>query len=589
MKKLIKHWNITLAVLLIIVLGGMIVLAPLFNRLSPYAPPLLEHELNELTPDWSLATNNNWSPWYTLPDGTTEWNPAASYNAWLATIPEADKAWPQITRLKEHYKHNEYKQFNTELLYQSMYGKLPDEPNKWKLIQPVLGSPLSDDLLEGLKEALAKPILGCVLNDGYGPYEHAAIVEFDDDFDPGPLDYDPQANTAFHNIMQGWVGDLTRLFKFLKSRGAYELEAGNADAFVEIVELMFNSAHHAAALPTFLGQIVEFSIQDRSMELMSWGLEHHRDQLTEDHLRTFEAMLAKPTNFQVRWQGESLVFHDSIRRLIDARGVLKAPKEDQTSSWDFKFPDPVHLTDDQLDPSTQRVLMVHNLSLRAMVKQGQLPWDQSATTAQQIVAEHDGLLTPQGKRYLDIFAPGYDRIANALRARSQRALGLRTAIAAHRHRLRHGQFPFSLEVIDPDLMPFDPIDAFTNQPLRYEILGQNPGQSAPDDPSTMPVIYSIGHDRADNAATPAYSVVMMDKLVINESTGEKEVIEVEVRTVLSPEWTTGPKEYAQGLTPPKERWGDWILFPVPMDDPKPRDYEYNDLTGELEWIEESDW
>ena len=547
---------------------------------GPFGPPLTDAQLTQVTPDWSAVTHNNWSPWYTLPDGSLEWNPAASYNAWLATVPEADKVWPELTWNMEQYKRLEYDLYQTDHLRNNVFGILPNEPAKWSRIEPLLAEGISDELLAGLKRDLAKPVLGCVLSTTYGPAQHAAIVEFDNDFDPGPLEYDPQANIAFHDMMQGWIGDLSRLTNFLKSKGAHELEQGNPDAFVEIVELMFNSAHHAAALPTLMGQLVEFSAQDRSMAMMSWGIEHHRDQLTEEHLQTFERLLAKPNNFQVRWQGEAMALHDSIRRLTNKFGVLDNPKPTQTSTWDFDFLDPIHTPDDQLDPSMQRVLMVYNQILAAMVKQAQLPWDQDATTAQEILDEHDWELSEQGKRYLNIFAPALDSIAGALRARSQRALGLRTAIAAHRAKLRHGQFPSSIEsiqAIDPDLMSFDPIDAFTNKPLLYVLTDDGP------------VVYSVGQDHTDNAATPAYSVRLMDKLVINETTGQREIIEVEVRTVLPPEWTSGPKEYTLGQSPPSEHWGDWILFPVPMDDPDPRDFDYNDLTGELELIEDTDW
>tara|TARA_R110002072_G_scaffold42064_22_gene119298 strand:- start:209739 stop:211571 length:1833 start_codon:yes stop_codon:yes gene_type:complete len=565
-----------------------------------FGPPLTQAQLKQVTPDWSIVTHNNWSPWYTDPnagpDGPTDnkpvWNPAASYNAWLETVPEEDKAWPGLTWNMERYKRHEYDLYQTDHLRNNEFGTLPNEPAEWSRIEPTLASPISDELLEGLKRDLAKPVLACVLSTTYGPAAHAAIVEFDNDFDPGPLEYDPKANLALANVFLPSVGDLSRMTNFLKSKGAHELEQANPDTFVEIVELLFNSAHHAAALPALIGQLVEFSIQDKAMELMSWGIEHHRDQLTEEHLRTFEQLLAQPNNFKVRWQGEAMVFHDSIRRLTNKYGVLDNPTPAQTNSFQFELADPISTPDDQLDPSMQRVLMVYNQILQTIEPASTLPWDQDATTAQEILDEHDWELAEQAKRHLKLFVPALDSITGDFRARSQRALGLRTAIAAHRHRLRHGQFPSAIESIqihDPDLMPFDPIDAFTNQPLRYEILGPNLGQGDPDDPNTMPVIYSLGHDRTDNAATPAYSVVMMDKLVINETTGEKEIIEVEVRTVLPPEWTTGPKEYAQGLTPPKERWGDWILFPIPMDDPAPRDFDYNDLTGEYEWIEDTDW
>ncbi len=64
-------------------------------------------------------------------------------------------------------------------------------------------------------------------------------------------------------------------------------------------------------------------------------------------------------------------------------------------------------------------------------------------------------------------------------------------IVVHRHRVRHGEWPESLDSIDPDVLPVPAIDLYSGEPLGYAYDGSRPklwafGSDRDDDGGRMP-------------------------------------------------------------------------------------------------------
>jgi hypothetical protein len=72
-----------------------------------------------------------------------------------------------------------------------------------------------------------------------------------------------------------------------------------------------------------------------------------------------------------------------------------------------------------------------------------------------------------GRRVFAEMIPAYPNSVAVHRRTVMVVLATRIALAAHRHHLRHGQPPASLDAIDPDLLAFDPVDGFTGGRLVY--------------------------------------------------------------------------------------------------------------------------
>lgn len=509
-----------------------------------HTEPLTEAELAELTPDWDVVTGGNWSPWYDAEDGTKVWNPAASYNAWVASVPEADKAWPiLIDAYCEHMDsvfHND--------LYLEHAGTLPEHPERWALYRALIETDEVGLLCERIKEASIRPVLGCELLNTTDPYEHAQMVEHgidDDNWDTGS----PQSE-ALLDILLPWLGTSRAATNLLNGRAAYELEQGNTDAYIELVESIDRLASLQQDVPVLISSLVEIAIQSVVHGSIDWALVTHPDAFDEPQLARLDAILKAHEQVHISWEGESLYFHDAVRRVCDDQGNFSAT---QFSNWQFSGP-ACSLPIADLGPGAQRMLYVQHQCLAQGEPMARLPWDESVESMQSVLEREGAKLNKVGNIALEMMIPAIDKAAVRERSFHQQAIGTRLAIAAYRHRLRHDTFPESLEAFDNDLVSFNPIDAFNGQPLVYRIA------------EGRPLIYSVGDDRIDDNG-----LIRWEKKEVGELGDEKQI---RVRTW--PKWIPTQQAAAHRLNVPESITGDWVLFPMPVDDPEPIDEREED-------------
>ena len=123
---------------------------------------------------------------------------------------------------------------------------------------------------------------------------------------------------------------------------------------------------------------------------------------------------------------------------------------------------------------------------------------------------------------------------------NQFAIGTRTTIALYRHKLMHGQFPSSIDGVDEVFLRFEPIDHFTNEPLKLR-LSEN-----------TPVVYSVGPDRIDDGGEQIHRVMYGTS----------------IRTMLrNPDWISNEEADARRMNEAEALTGDFVIYPVPRDDP----------------------
>jgi hypothetical protein len=515
-----------------------------------HAEPLTETELAELTPDWDAVTRGNWSPWYDAGDGTTEWNPVASYNAWVASIPEGDRAWPAL--VDAYYAH--FDLLTSEVIMECN-GTVPTDPERWALFEPVLATPESDALLDKLLRAFDRPEMGGWLNNSDGPYEHAAMVKHAAAqpepapgerafYQPGPLKFDREANNELINIWMPWLSRQRHFANFMRSKAAYELERGDTEMFVETMTALLRSSDMAGDIPMYINQLVESAIENLTLGTIDWALLHHGDQFEASALQELDDAIRLHGDVQVIWQGEALQFNDTLRRLGDASGKL-APGA--SANVGMGLGQPTSLPDAQLHASSQRALLVYNRLLKAASDHAGLDWDGTNGQIDALYQQQRGSLNSVTSVMLDILLPSLDRMSISFRQSAQQTVGTRLAIAAYRHRLRHGSFPESLDAIDTDLIGFNPVDAFTGEPLKYRIV------------DNRPLIYSVGDDRVDDNG-----LIRWRNKEVGELGDEKQI---RVRTW--PEWIPSAQAAQQRRDAPETIVGDWVLFPMPVNDPEP--------------------
>lgn len=422
-----------------------------------YTKPLSKSELAQLTPDWSVVTHGNWSPWFTEADGSQTWNPAASFNAWLATVPEEDKAWPVLVDV----------QYAGYELYNNLeVGKFPEDVEDWQSMVALCALDESKEMIDRLKEALGRPVIGAMLYEGTIPAPNGRNIDTNYTRDPvefavlekhgiEDIEFVESTNPNINLIgvglptlgKQRWMANLFRTYAI------YEFERGHVDEFVELVTISMDSADIAPALNTLIGQLVAIAIEQQGNTTVQWALEHSPEQFSDQHLLQLDQLIARHQNRTLLWQGEAMSFHDSIRRMVNDRGALVPGGARSLQGGGASFELPTSLPDKQLHASSQRTLLVYNKMLEQAQVESIYPLLSTGTNMNQALVQAKKDLNAIGYLFLDILTPATSSASQRFRLLQQESIEIRLTIAAHRHALRHGEIPASNEEIDQDLLP----------------------------------------------------------------------------------------------------------------------------------------
>ncbi|MEX0875908.1 MAG: hypothetical protein WD114_00475 [Phycisphaerales bacterium] len=509
----------------------------------------------ELRTDWDEVTGGNWSPWVDAGDGTKEWNPAASYNAWAASVPEEEKAWPVLLEVEYEY---------IPIIRNEYLGSIPTDGEEWDRLVPVLATEDADTMLARVLVAFNKPVMGVWWSsEDLEPYEHAAKVKHAESqpepepgerevYHPGTLSFDPEANYPILKAVLPSLGRHRDFTNFTRSKSAYELEQGDAALFVASMEGLLKSTDLSIELPLLISVLVETAIESVAIRTIDWGVSTHRERFDAAMLERLDNALAEHADARYVWEGEALMFHDVVRRVSDQNGRLRATGvqslQDPTGVRSDGLSTPTDLPDTMLHASSQRTLYAHKKILLSASEHSILPWDGKELDADSILEQEREKLNFISFKILNIMLPALDRAAQRVRQHTQEVIGVRVGIAAHRHYERHGAFPESIDAIDDDLIDFDPVDAFTGEPLKYKLT------------ETGPVVYSVGPDRIDNGGRQGWNM---------NTAWDDSTYRVKKRV----EWWS-PEE-AQALAGNEDAQWDWVLFPVPPDENPPVEEEYD--------------
>ena len=117
------------------------------------------------------------------------------------------------------------------------------------------------------------------------------------------------------------------------------------------------------------------------------------------------------------------------------------------------------------------------------------------TNAWPVLDAGDRAMGTPPKRFLlsHVMEDSYSRVFLLKFARAEVSRQMMvTALALHRHKLRHGKFPENLAALMPEFLPEVPRDFIDGQPLRYRPL-----------PDGQFLLYSIGQDAVDNGGDPS--------------------------------------------------------------------------------------
>jgi len=508
-----------------------------------YTTPLIQQELSDLTPDWTKVTQGNWSPWHTLPDGTKEWNPAASFNAWIATVPDQDKAWIEIADI---FWSNQKYLINLE------YAFFPQQNNRWEEHAEEFRTEKFQHIIDRTIDALNRPVMGCGLYTSTDPIEHDAFLRHG--FNNDSWNPTPPHNPNLMELQLPYLGSHRTMINLLISGASIAIKDNRPEDFIEIATAAINSADLSIEYPDMISQFVRISVVSNSTQIIRWGLANHEGEFTLDQLEELEHALEPYKKIHQIWEGEALSTHDSFRRLAGPDGKLSISEQAKSMSGDGLpiLGPPTHLPDSQLGSSIQRPLVIYNHIFRKETERKNTLWHlQSTTDTDEVDFEH-GVVSVAVKNLLENRLSTTSLGSRYLRWVNQEVKATAAAIAVHKYRAIHGHFPESLTHLDYSDDAF--LDEFTGKPLLYRLTDEGP------------IIYSTGDNRIDNGGNQRWTTKLVGEL------GNK----VEIKSVSKPLWIDHNMVEGYQARAPDKIAGDWVLYPMMMDDPEPDFDEWED-------------
>lgn len=489
-------------------------------------------QLDEIDIDYTPMIQGRWSPWRVDTGGDRVWDPVAGFNGWVRSLSDDERAWPGIYAFSQQH---------AAMFEHDDVGARPHGADDFGFIRAWHKEPANREAVDGLCRVLMRPYMGALLSD-----LEDEILE-----DPiGPMSAelrDGGTNISMLDSLRQPLGPLRRAVGVLSNGAMVAIEEGDSDRFVALISAALGSQHLVDECPNAIDQLVRIACQIQCYYTVMWALETHPDALSEAHLAALDGVIASNAVDGYNPLGEALFLEDTLRRYAteDAQfrfGAIADAFINDKDLWDLQGP-PTSRPVRAFDASLQQPLWLLLVANRYGASASTLPWDGSDIEMPDLVPA--GMeLNPVSSRFAKIYTAAYDRVAQRCVQHAQERVGARTAIALHRHRLRHGSFPGSVPEIDADLLGFEPTDFFTGEALRLTTR------------ESGVCLYSVGADRIDDGGEPIW-VTMLGS---------------DVRTVeRGMEWISAESAEAVMAYEPHTISGDFVLYPVPRNDPMEED------------------
>ncbi|MBX3358591.1 MAG: hypothetical protein KF745_09185 [Phycisphaeraceae bacterium] len=434
-------------------------------------------------------------------------NIAGELNAQVTRSPVAERAWPLYIQAKKEF--GAIPEFMSDADGGDPSG--PGEKN-WDLMVAWLDA--HAPALATLREAAARPVLGCTYSAGMDP-DYGKALEVSNPtytFDPS---VEPQSeNPLVVGILLPHLGEMRRDARWLRSDAALAASRKDSARFLADIEALLGIATHAMQEQFQISKRVGIVIADLAVDTV---LKHAASPglLSRADLRALAHSIAAfggGGRIPIDLSPELLFIDDILQRFFSDNGrgdghFIGGPAMDRLYD-DFGVARPrgfpllkaVQPIQSAIMPSRAQIMDKARLFVAAAAVDDSLsPWRHDQRTSDRAYADlmNSGIATAvpflaslvsiDGHPATSVFAS-----RDLFLARRDAALAL---LAAASSRLATGQWPAALSDVVPSYLPALPIDPFDGQPLRY--LPPTPGRD-------LPLIYSVGADQADNgAAAPA--------------------------------------------------------------------------------------
>ncbi len=411
------------------------------------------------------------------PSEAVRWDPIGDHNAAVAAMSPDERAYPLVAEAMARLRamRDETWGDRPDARLPDFIRAKPGEP-EWERLKTWLEEEPVREVLAIVRQAAGRPALGQPLGVRDDPewIESMARHGIEIAQEPSPVPSDP----LLLDVLLTGAGAIRDMCRLCLAQAELATEQGDAQAFRGAVQDLFGLAPLTSEPGFVLNQLLRIAVLMMAADRIADAIMHHPDLLDEGMAARFDAMLADA--LAMGWTDmnltvEQTVFEDILRRMMNDQGVfdpmlsgLAVSGMNQPGAHTSPPPSAAPLTAFNTDllACYRRMEMRADAGVAAL----EIPWQPYAIRGEEFeswLAEPDSIAGRIGRLMVGILAVDWSVPARTFRTARQDIIGLRVALAAHRHQLRHGEAPASLDAIDADLLTFDPVDGFTGGRLVY--------------------------------------------------------------------------------------------------------------------------
>lgn len=442
-----------------------------------------------------------------LSSPTPTHNYLAELNEPLRAIPEGDRAWPI-------YREALLVMEATPVEHSVADGLRPGEEG-WDAALAWLAR--NERVIGQLRQAAMKPSLGYTLSTQHHPEDRPLWerVDHESGLAPTPVDQ-PQQRFADHPLSESLMAVLLpHLAQLRKVSGVLVTDAfaaaANEDGARAAADLraLINLSRQLREGSILISDLVSVAILWRTFEAMEELLTEHAEVFTEDDLISLAHELAHAGGgsgaIQLQFEGERLFFRDFVQRAYSAGGLGGGhitPAGVEALGWMAERGTALESVNDYggagvialgpffslIAPSRDAAIETYDRLLDLVEAEAALPlWQRGESRLDRELAKlMDSPIQSMRYRMVTGLIPAINHGIISAEFATQARDGLLAAIALRIHFLRHGQWPDSLDVLSPRLLPAVPRDRYDGGPLKYIVK------------DGVAMVYSVGVDRDDD-------------------------------------------------------------------------------------------
>lgn len=445
-------------------------------------------------------------------------NPVDVHNDAIELVPIEDQAYPHLARFYARWSQMELP---------DEFGDASPGDEGWGDVEEWISTDAVQGLIDQLEIASGCSVLGAPLHDYEDPIwvrEMQGVGFWSEERSVGRSD----GEVLFMNALLPMPGVIVQGGQVLNADARMAIERGDTQRLMRDVRIWSRLALFADEPSVMIGQLVQLIESAKVSRLIANVLSTNPELVGEKQASELETMFVDMVDagvFVLDLELERKMMEDILRRMVDDQGDA-----DYVQIRDFV---PV-VQDGDLGvlPAASQVLLediepellagyIHMVEHgMARVDAIEMPWDLIRVLENEDTWS-DGFTTPAGEigkalfPVLSVNGEKLDKAVWVYRSSAQYFIGVRVALAAHRHWLEHGEPAMRLDEIDADLMGFDPVDGFTGEGLRYRWID---GQ---------PMVYAVGADGDDDGGIPVQTpdeltgyVLITDEYLANPGDGD---------------------------------------------------------------------